>query len=74
MGAWLYSLHPTTEPMVLSYKIGDGPTRRWHPGYAHLGIEESPYPQDLMDAIEDGWLVEAHNRFFEFCIWSTMIW
>lgn len=73
MGAWLYSLHPTTEPMVLSYKIGDGPTRRWHPGYAHLGIEESPYPQDLMDAIEDGWLVEAHNRFFEFCIWSNIM-
>lgn len=72
-GAWLYSLHPTTEPMVLSYKIGDGPTRRWHPGYAHLGIEESPYPQDLMDAIEDGWLVEAHNRFFEFCIWSNIM-
>ena len=73
MGAWLYSLHPTTEPMVLSYKIGDGPTRRWHPGYAHLGIEESPYPQDLMDAIEAGWLVEAHNRFFEFCIWTNVM-
>lgn len=73
MGAWLYSLHPTTEPMVLSYKIGDGPVRRWHPGYAHLGIEESPYPQDLMDAIEDGWLVEAHNRFFEFCMWTNIM-
>ena len=73
MGAWLYSLHPSTEPMVLSYKIGDAPVRRWHPGYAHLGIEESPYPQDLMDAIEDGWLVEAHNRFFEFCIWSNIM-
>lgn len=73
MGAWLYSLHPTTEPMVLSYKIGDGRVRRWHPGYAHLGIEESPYPQDLMDAIEEGWLVEAHNRFFEFCMWMNIM-
>lgn len=73
MGAWLYSLHPSTEPMVLSYKIGDAPVRRWHPGYAHLGIEESPYPQDLMDAIEAGWLVEAHNSFFEFCIWTNVM-
>lgn len=73
MGAWLYSLHPSTEPMVLSYKIGDGPTRRWHPGYPHLDIEESPYPQDLMDAIEEGWLVEAHNRFFEFCMWTNIM-
>lgn len=73
MGAWLYSLHPTTEPMVLSYKIGNAPVRRWHPGYAHLGIEESPYPQDLMDAIESGMLVEAHNRFFEFCIWTNVM-
>lgn len=72
-GAWLYSLHPTTEPMVLSYKIEDSRVKHWHPGYAHLGIAESPYPQDLMDAIKEGLLVEAHNRFFEFCIWTNIM-
>jgi len=72
-GAWLYSKHASTEPLCLAYKIGDAKTRLWHPGYAHLGIKESPYPQDLMDAIDDGWLVEAHNRFFEHCLWSNIM-
>jgi DNA polymerase len=72
-GAWLYSKHASTEPLCLAYKIGNAKTKLWHPGYAHLGIEESPYPQDLMDAIDDGWLVEAHNRFFEYCLWSNIM-
>lgn len=69
----MYSKHASTEPMCLAYKIGDAKTKLWHPGYAHLGIKESPHPQDLMDAIDDGWLVEAHNRFFEFCMWSNIM-
>ena len=39
LGAWLYSLHPSTEIMCLAYKIGDAPTKLWHPAYPHLGIE-----------------------------------
>ena len=73
VGAWKYSLHESCEPMCLAYKIGDGDTRLWHPGYEHLGIVESPRPDDLFDAIADGWLVEAHNRFFEFCMWSNVM-
>ncbi len=69
-GAWLYSKHHTTSVMCLAYKIGDAPTRLWHPAYPHLGIEQSPDPVDLWEAIADGWLVEAHNRFFEYCIWT----
>lgn len=72
-GAWMYSQDKTTEVMCLAYKIGEAPTKLWHPGYAHLGIEESPYPQDLMDAIDDGWLVEAHNAFFERANWTNIM-
>ena len=73
LGAWLYSLHPTTEIMCLAYKIGDEPTKLWHPAYPHLGIEQSPDPVDLIQAIEDGWLIEAHNRFFEYCMWEHQL-
>ncbi len=73
LGAWLYSLHPTTEIMCLAYKIGDAPTRLWHPAYPHLGIAQSPDPVDLIQAIEDGWLVEAHNRFFEYAMWEHQL-
>lgn len=73
-GAWLYSKHASTEPLCLAYKISDAKTKLWHPGYAHLGIKESPHPQDLMDAISSGMLVEAHNAFFEKCIyWNIMV-
>lgn len=72
-GAWLYSLHPTTFPLVLSYKVHDGPVRRWHPTIPGTGLEETPPPEDLFRWIEDGGLVEAHNRFFEFCIWSNVM-
>jgi DNA polymerase len=72
-GAWLYSLHPSTEVMCLAYKIGDEPTKLWHPAYPHLGIEESPPPYDLFAAIALGMLVEAHNRFFEYCVWTHIM-
>lgn len=59
--------------MCLAYKIGDAPTKLWHPAYPHLGIEQSEDPIDLWIAIEEGWLVEAHNRFFEYCIWTHQL-
>lgn len=73
VGAWLYSLHPTTEVMCLAYKIGDAPTKLWHPAYPHLGIKAAPTPYDLFAAIAEGMLVEAHNRFFEYCIWTHIM-
>lgn len=69
-GPWLYSLDPSTEVMCLAYKIADGETKLWHPAYPPLGIERSPDPVDLFDWIAAGGLVEAHNRFFEYSIWT----
>ncbi len=74
-GSWLYSLHPTTEVMCLRYNLpweGDR-VRLWHMAHPQHLISESPPPEDLFRAIEDGCLVEAHNAFFEHVIWLNQM-
>jgi DNA polymerase bacteriophage-type len=72
VGTWRYSIDPTTEVMVMSYRLPHwepGRVERWHPAYPHANIPEAQAPWDLFDWINEGGLVEAHNAFFEYCIW-----
>jgi DNA polymerase len=72
-GAWLYSKDPTTEILCLAYRLPGwkpGKTKLWHMAHPEIGVEESPIPQDLLDWIEFGGLVEAHNSFFEWAVWN----
>lgn len=76
-GAWVYSEHKTTEVMCLAFRLPywpEGRTELWHPAYPHLGIEEEGWDelQELFGWIELGGLVEAHNAFFEQCIWINV--
>jgi DNA polymerase bacteriophage-type len=65
VGAWVYSEHPSTEILCLYYDMKDGEgIRRWLPG--------DPPPQVLFDWIAGGGLVEAHNSFFEYSIWTNV--
>jgi len=50
----------------------DGPVHEWQAGYPHLGIDQSDFPQELADHIAAGGLVEAHNAFFEWCIYNNV--
>ena len=69
-GAYLYALHPTTEVMCLAYKLpGYDSWRLWHMAHPNHGLEESKPPHDLLEYVEDGGIVEAHNAFFEQVIW-----
>lgn len=64
-GAWVYSQHPTTEPLCLGYALNGGPSQLWTP-------KDSP-PQDLFDAIAAGcWLI-AHNALFERAMWTNVM-
>lgn len=66
VGAAVYSEHPTTEVLTVSYDLKDGRgRRRWRPGL--------PLPQDLFDHIAAGGLVESHNCGFEFWIWWNVL-
>lgn len=69
VGAYAYSIHPSTEPLCLAYKIpGMKKPKLW------TRLDGKP-PQDLFDAIEDdfeNYFIEAHNSFFELCVWMNI--
>lgn len=56
-GVYRYMDHPSTEPLMASYSIDDGPVRRWRP--------PAPCPDDLAEAIRSGATISAHNAAFE---------
>lgn len=65
VGAAVYSEHPSTEVLSLSYNLKDGVgPRLWLPGM--------PPPQDLFDHILKGGLIEAANSGFEYFIWLNV--
>jgi DNA polymerase len=71
-GAWIYARHPSTMILCLAWKLpGQKDTSLWQAGYgdtppSHTG---STTLQELFIYIRGGGLVEAHNAFFERCIW-----
>lgn len=72
-GAWAYSKHSTTEVMCFCWHFNEDPIDKvyaWQTGYPHLDINQSPFPQELADRIAAGEILEAHNAFFEWCIWN----
>jgi len=65
IGSRVYSEHPSTEALTLSYDLKDGQgTRRWKPG--------QPDPQPLFDHLAAGKLVEAHGAGFELNFWNEV--
>lgn len=70
VGAAVYSEHPTTDLLTLSYRLpewwpGGGPKRRWRPG--------QPLPQDLFAYLAAGGAIESHNAMFERLIWENVL-
>jgi len=64
VGAWNYSRHPTTDILCLAYKLPSEYIRIWVPG--------REFPPSLREYLVFGGLVEAHNSFFEMCIWENI--
>lgn len=65
VGAAVYSEHPSTEVLSLSYDLKDGRgVRRWRPG--------SPAPIRLLIHVATGGLLEAWNAGFEWWIWNNV--
>ena len=62
-GVYRYAEDPSTSVLCLSYRVDDGPLRRWRPG--------QPAPQHLIDAIAGGALFKAHNAGFERAVWNA---
>ena len=63
VGAAVYAKHPTCRVLSLAYDLKDGRGKRhWRPGL--------PAPQDLLDHVVAGGLLEAWNVGFERWIWE----
>ena len=66
VGALNYSLHPSTEVLCLAYDLKDGKGKRlWTPN--------QPVPIDLIEYVQAGGLIEAHNAGFEHHIWNNVL-
>lgn len=61
VGAWEYSLHPTTEILCMAYKLEDQPTQilTYFDEYCGIFLSASTY--------------EAHNAFFERSIYTNIL-
>ena len=76
-GSWRYSLDPTTEVLCLAFRLPHwdaGRVSLWHPAIAGLpesGLDDSL--SELLDWIQDGGLIEAHNASFERGIWTNIM-
>lgn len=65
VGTPVYAEHPTTEILSLYYDLKDGKgRRRWLPGF--------PDPLDLLQHVQSGLPIEAHNITFEWFIWNLV--
>lgn len=67
-GAWVYAEHPSTEVLCMSYRTEEMPRAKiWIPSRGE------PFPQVVIDYIEKGYFVEAHNAGFERAIWRHIL-
>ena len=78
VGTYMYAAHPHTNPICLSWVSDDEPedvTHLWHPAFPVAGIPEEGDVDLLVlfDRIARGDTFEAHNAFFERCIWRMVM-
>lgn len=64
-GVYIYMASPNTAPLMASYKIDGGPTKRWRP--------PEPCPNDIAAHIAAGGIMSAHNAQFERLLWQMVL-
>lgn len=77
-GSWRYSLDPSTDVLCLAFRLPmwpKGETALWHPAFPSLGMPEAGEDElyELFAWICDGYLIEAHNAWFERGIWANVM-
>jgi DNA polymerase len=78
VGTWRYSVDPTTEILCLCYRLPyweEGRVEVWTPEFYQTGTGPSSFWgfNELMEWVESGGLLEAHNAWFERCIWQNIL-
>lgn len=78
-GTWRYSIDPSTDILCLAFRLPTWDAGRvvlWHPAFPTLGLKEPSVFDDILELstwIGEGGLVEAHNAWFEYCIWKNVL-
>ena len=69
VGAWAYSVHPSTEILCLAWGVDDGEIHLipWEE------VKANYYPKELMQRIREGELLSAFKAFFEQCMWTNQL-
>lgn len=62
VGVHKYAEHPSSRVWLFSWRLGDGTIFRWRPG--------DPDPKILLDHIQNGGTMVAHNAMFERTIYA----
>jgi DNA polymerase bacteriophage-type len=71
-GAQRYAHDASTQALCLRWVFDDeDEVGLWHRG--HPWIDPAPIPEELIDRIASGEIVEAHNAGFEYYIWNTSL-
>lgn len=77
VGPWRYATDPTTQVLVLSYRLPfwpQGKVKRWIPDiYREYGIMPTGDPVELFEWIEAGGAIEAHNAMMEKAVWRAIM-
>lgn len=75
-GAYKYSLHPSTQPTCLAFKILGEPTV-YFLDFKTINTPWAQLPQKLRDLwtrlVVEGYEMSAHNSFFERCIYDNIL-
>lgn len=72
LGATRYATDRGTQALCLCWAFDqDEEIHLWHRD--HPWIEKSPRPDELIERIRSGEIVEAHNAFFEYVIWNYVL-
>lgn len=70
-GAWAYSEHESTELICSCWAVDDGPVASWfNPDLGDI-LPDSSF-DSLLQAIENGHNIEAHNAAFEYSMWHNI--
>lgn len=64
-GVYNYAQHSSTDVLLASYKIDDGPLQRWKRG--------QPCPDDIRQHVESGGEIIAFNAGFERLMWWNVL-
>ena len=64
-GVYVYFESPNTKPLMASYILKGGKVRRWLPN--------QPCPSEIVEHVQAGGIVSAHNSAFERLMWQKIL-